>query len=159
MLDIRRIRLEPETVRNALMKRDPELAPILEHVLLLDKERREALMVVNGLKAERNTASKKVGELKRKGEDAEELVTAMRVTGDRISKIDDKIRTIDQELQDLLLAIPNTPLDEVPEGHEDENRTEKIWGDAPTFDFEPLPHWDLGTDLDILDLTRGSKIS
>ena len=101
MLDIRRIRLESEAVRNALMKRDPELAPILEHVLLLDKEHREALMVVNGLKAERNTASKKVGELKRKGEDAEELVTAMRVTGDRISKIDDKIRTIDQELQDL----------------------------------------------------------
>ena len=132
MLDIRRIRLEPETVRNALMQRDPELAPILEHVLLLDKERREALMVVNGLKAERNTASKKVGELKRMGEDAEELVTAMWVTGDRISMIDDKIRTIDQELQDLLLAIPNTPLDEVPEGHEDENRTEKIWHRAAT---------------------------
>ena len=159
MLDIRRLRLEPEAVRDALVKRDPELVPIVEHVLSLDKERREGLMVVNELKAERNTASKQVGELKRKGEDAGELVAAMRVTGDKISKIDDRIRTIDQELQDLLLAIPNTPLDEVPEGGEEENRTEKIWGDPTTFDFEPLPHWDLGTGLDILDLTRGSKIS
>ena len=159
MLDIRRLRLEPEAVRDALVKRDPELVPIVEHVLSLDKERREGLMVVNELKAERNTASKQVGELKRKGEDAGELVAAMRVTGDKISKIDDRIRTIDQELQDLLLAIPNTPLDEVPEGGEEENRTEKIWGDPTTFDFEPLPHWELGTSLDILDLTRGSKIS
>ena len=159
MLDIRRLRLEPEAVSDALVKRDPELVPIVEHVLLLDKERREGLMVVNELKAERNTASKQVGELKRKGEDAEELVATMRVTGDRISEIDHKIRTIDQKLQDLLLTIPNTPLGEVPEGGEDENRTEKIWGDPPTFDFEPLPHWELGAGLDILDLTRGSKIS
>ena len=65
MLDIRRLRLEPEAVSDALVKRDPELVPIVEHVLLLDKERREGLMVVNELKAERNTASKQVGELKR----------------------------------------------------------------------------------------------
>lgn len=159
MLDIRRLRLKPEAVKNALARRASELVAIVDHVLSLDKERREALAVVNELKAERNTSSKQVGELKRQGEDTEAIIAAMRVTGDRISEIDEKVRTIDHELEELLLAIPNTPLDEVPEGDEDHNRIEKTWGDLPAFDFEPLPHWELGESLDILDLARGSKIS
>ena len=159
MLDIRRLRLKPEAVKNALARRASELVAIVDHVLSLDKERREALAVVNELKAERNTSSKQVGELKRQGEDTEAIIAAMRVTGDRISEIDEKVRTIDHELEELLLAIPNTPLDEVPEGDEDHNRIEKTWGDLPAFDFEPLPHWELGESLDILDFARGSKIS
>ena len=159
MLDIRRLRLKPEAVKNALARRASELVAMVDHVLSLDKERREALAVVNELKAERNTSSKQVGELKRQGEDTEAIIAAMRVTGDRISEIDEKVRTIDHELEELLLAIPNTPLDEVPEGDEDHNRIEKTWGDLPVFDFEPLPHWELGESLDILDLARGSKIS
>ena len=159
MLDIRRLRLKPEAVKNALARRASELVAIVDHVLSLDKERREALAVVNELKAERNTSSKQVGELKRQGEGTEAIIAAMRVTGDRISEIDEKVRTIDHELEELLLAIPNTPLDEVPEGDENHNRIEKTWGDLPVFDFEPLPHWELGESLDILDLARGSKIS
>lgn len=159
MLDIRRLRLKPEAVKNALARRASELVAIVDQVLSLDKERREALAVVNELKAERNTSSKQVGELKRQGEDTEAIIAAMRVTGDRISEIDEKVRTIDHELEELLLAIPNTPLDEVPEGDEDHNRIEKTWGDLPAFDFEPLPHWELGESLDILDFARGSKIS
>ena len=159
MLDIRRLRLKPEAVKNALARRASELVAIVDHVLSLDKERREALAVVNELKAERNTSSKQVGELKRQGEDTEAIIAAMRVTGDRISEIDEKVRTIDHELEELLLAIPNTPLDEVPEGDENHNRIEKTWGDLPVFDFEPLPHWELGESLDILDFARGSKIS
>ena len=159
MLDIRRLRLKPEAVKNALARRASELVAMVDHVLSLDKERREALAVVNELKAERNTSSKQVGELKRQGEGTEAIIAAMRVTGDRISEIDEKVRTIDHELEELLLAIPNTPLDEVPEGDENHNRIEKTWGDLPVFDFEPLPHWELGESLDILDLARGSKIS
>jgi seryl-tRNA synthetase len=159
MLDIRRLRLKPEAVKNALARRASELVVMVDHVLSLDKERREALAVVNELKAERNTSSKQVGELKRQGEGTEAIIAAMRVTGDRISEIDEKVRTIDHELEELLLAIPNTPLDEVPEGDENHNRIEKTWGDLPVFDFEPLPHWELGESLDILDLARGSKIS
>ena len=159
MLDIRRLRLKPEAVKNALARRASELVAMVDHVLSLDKERREALAVVNELKAERNTSSKQVGELKRQGEGTEAIIAAMRVTGDRISEIDEKVRTIDHELEELLLAIPNTPLDEVPEGDENHNRIEKTWGDLPAFDFEPLPHWELGESLDILDLARGSKIS
>ena len=159
MLDIRRLRLKPEAVKNALARRASELVAIVDHVLSLDKERREALAAVNELKAELNTSSKQVGELKRQGEDTEAIIAAMRVTGDRISEIDEKVRTIDHELEELLLAIPNTPLDEVPEGDEDHNRIEKTWGDLPAFDFEPLPHWELGESLDILDFARGSKIS
>ena len=159
MLDIRRLRLKPEAVKNALARRASELVAMVDHVLSLDKERREALAVVNELKAERNTSSKQVGELKRQGEGTEAIIAAMRVTGDRISEIDEKVRTIDHELEELLLAIPNTPLDEVPEGDENHNRIEKTWGDLPVFDFEPLPHWELGESLDILDFARGSKIS
>ncbi len=159
MLDIRRLRLEPEAVKSALAKRDRGLISIIDHLLSLDKERRESLAIVNELKAERNTSSKVIGELKHKGEDTQEIVVAMREMGNRISEIDEKVRGIEQELRDILLTIPNTPLEEVPDGDEDQNRIEKIWGDLPAFDFEPLPHWELGESLDILDLSRASKIS
>ena len=159
MLDIRRLRLEPEAVKSALAKRDHGLITIVDHLLSLDKERRESLAVVNELKAERNTSSKLVGELKRKGEDTQEIVVTMRGIGNQISEIDEKVRVIDQELQDILLTIPNTPLEEVLDGGEDQNRIEKIWGDLPAFDFEPSPHWELGENLDIIDFSRASKIS
>ena len=159
MLDIRRLRHETEVVKQALAKRDTSLPDLVDRVLELDVTRREALGVVNDLKAQRNEASKRVGELKRKGEDAGALILEMREVGVQIGELDETIRQADAEIEALLLGIPNTPFDEVPEGDESHNVLQSCHGSPATFDFEPRPHWELGEALGILDLARGSKVS
>mgnify|MGYP001051306602 FL=1 len=159
MLDIRRLRHETEAVKDALARRDSSLPDLVDRVLELDVTRREALGVVNDLKAQRNEVSKRVGELKREGADAEAPILEMREVGVRIGELDVTIREADEEIEALLLGIPNTPFDEVPEGDEDHNVLLSCHGSPATFDFEPRPHWELGETLGILDLARGSKVS
>jgi seryl-tRNA synthetase len=159
MLDIRRLRHETEAVKDALARRDSSLPDLVDLVLELDVTRREALGVVNDLKAQRNAVSKRVGELKREGADAEAPILEMREVGVRIGELDVTIREADEEIEALLLGIPNTPFDEVPEGDEDHNVLLSCHGSPATFDFEPRPHWELGETLGILDLARGSKVS
>ena len=159
MLDVRRLRHETEAVKQALAKRDTSLPDLVDRVLELDVTRREALGVVNDLKAQRNEASKRVGELKREGGDADALIVEMREVGAQIADLDGTIRSADEEIEALLLGIPNTPFDEVPEGDEDHNVVQACHGSPARFDFEPRPHWELGEALGILDLARGSKVS
>ncbi len=159
MLDIRRLRHETEAVKDALAKRDASLPDMVDRVLEFDVTRREALGVVNDLKARRNEASKRVGELKREAGDAEALILEMREVGDRISELDATIASADEAIEALLLGIPNTPFDEVPEGDADHNVVQACHGSPATFDFEPRPHWELGEALGILDLARGAKVS
>lgn len=159
MLDIRRLRAEPDAVKEAIAKRDPALPAVIDAILAHDADRREALGEVNDLKAERNAASKKVGELKRAGENADELIARTREVGERIASLDERVRTADEEIRASLLAVPNTPLERVPVGTEAANETLSTWGEPRTFDFDARPHWDVGERLGILDLPRGSKIS
>jgi seryl-tRNA synthetase len=159
MLDIRRLRAEPDVVKAALAKRDASLPDTIDRVLQLDQTRREALGTVNELKAERNAASKRVGELKRAGEDADELIAKTRELGERIAGLDDTVREADEEIRATLLLVPNTPLDRVPAGGEENNQILSTWGEAREFGFVPRPHWEIGEDLRLLDLPRGSKIS
>jgi seryl-tRNA synthetase len=159
MLDVRRLRHEPEAVREALAKRDPKLRSLVDRVLAADERRREAVGTVNELKAERNVATKEIGRLKRSGEDAEALVARSKALGERIATLDDAVRGSEEEIRTTLLLIPNTPLDGVPAGGEEANTVCREWGDARDFPFEPLPHWELGERLGVLDLPRGAKIS
>jgi len=159
MLDVRRLRNEPEAVREALAKRDPKLRSLVDRVLAADERRREAVGTVNELKAERNVATKEIGRLKRSGEDAEALVARSKALGERIATLDDAVRGAEEEIRSALLLIPNTPLDGVPAGGEEANAVCREWGDARDFPFEPLPHWELGERLGVLDLPRGAKIS
>lgn len=159
MLDIRRLRAEPDAVKAALTKRDPALAGAVERVLALDEERRALIGEVNDLKAERNAASKEVGARKRAGEDADDLIAQTRELGNRIDEIDERVRDVDAQIRDLLLQTPNTPDDRVPAGGEECNQLLTTWGEARTFDFEALPHWELGERLDILDMPRGAKVA
>jgi seryl-tRNA synthetase len=159
MLDIRRLRAEADAVKGALIKRDPDLVAAIDEVLALDEERRELVGEVNDLKAERNTASKEVGARKRAGEDAEELIAQTRDLGHRIDGLDERVRTADTSIRDLLLAIPNTPDDRVPEGGEENNQLLTTWGEPRSFSFTPLPHWDIGERLGILDMPRGAKVA
>ncbi|NMP20906.1 serine--tRNA ligase [Sulfobacillus harzensis] len=158
MLDIRRIRQEPDVIQRLLAKKGVEVD--LGELLTMDERRRTLLGEMESLKAERNRSSEEVARRKKAGEPAEELILAMRNVGERIQRFEADVRALDLEIGNILLTIPNTPLPEVPDGKSaDDNVKVRNWGTVPTFDFEPKPHWELGEALHVLDFERGRKLS
>ncbi len=158
MLDIKILRNEPERIREALKNRnnDLDITPAIE----LDKQRRELLTDVEQKKAKQNEISKKIPAMKKAGEDTSEIFKDMKKLSDEIKLDDDKVREIDAKLRDYMLRIPNIPNKNVPIGKDDtENRELRRNGTPREFTFEPKAHWDIGTDLDILDFERGTKIA
>lgn len=160
MLDLRLIRTDPESVRRALARRgDPSLPGVVDRVLALDEDRRKAIGEADGLKARRNEVSRTVGERKRAGEDAGELVEEMREVGERITALDRDVAELDEMIRDILLRTPNLPLDEVQEGGADANVVVRSHGEPVRHDFPAKPHWELGEALGLLDLPRGARVS
>ena len=158
MLDMRFIRENPEIVEESMKKRDME-SPI-DKFQELDDKRRDFLYEAEQLKHKRNVNSDKIGELKRNGEDASDLISEMQDVSARIKELDQKIAEGEENLNDLLLAIPNIPHESVPVGtDEDDNKEVRKWGEPRKFDFEDKAHWDIGEDLDILDFERGGKVT
>ena len=158
MLDMKFVRENPEKVIEGVRKRNGDLN--LDEFLALDKERRELTQQVEALKNERNTASKEIGLLKKAGQDAEAKMAEVRAIGDKISADDERLKTIDGRLRDILLSIPNLPADDVPYGKSDADNPEvRRWGEPRKFDFKPRAHWELGELLGILDFDRAHKIS
>ncbi len=156
MLDLKFIRQNPNVVRDAMAKKNVELD--LDRLLALDEQRRALLTEVEQLKAQRNTVSEEVGKLKKAGQDATLVITEMRQVGDRIKVLDDEVRTVTEELDQLLLTVPNIPDSDVPVGADESANVEiSRWGTPRAFGFEPKPHWEIGTDLDILDFERAAK--
>jgi len=160
MLDLRLIRTEPEFVRSALARRgDPALPAIVDRILALDEERRKSIGEADSLKAHRNDVSRTVGERKRAGEDAEELVAEMREVGDRIAALDRDVSDADAMIRDILLRTPNLPLEEVQGGGIEANAVVRTCGEPVRHAFEARPHWELGETLGLLDLPRGARVS
>ncbi len=162
MLDLRWIREERERIRERLAVRgSPEVLALVDRAHDLDEVRRELIGEVDALKAERNRVSPQVGELKKQGRhaEAETVIAEMRTLVDRIGGIDARLAATESEIDALLLQIPNVPEPEVPPGGEADAVEVREWGEAPTFDFEPKPHWELGEALGILDLARGAKVA
>lgn len=158
MLDIRRIRKNPEEVVKALEKRHGDYP--IDKVLELDEKRRSLLAEVEGMKSKHNSVSKEIPKLKKEGKDPSALLTEMKELSSKIKEMDAEVKDIDLELKDLLLHIPNTPHESVIEGKTDEDNIEiRKWGEPTNFDFEPKAHWDIGSDLDILDFERASKLT
>jgi seryl-tRNA synthetase len=158
MLDLNLIREQPDIVRQALINRQMEPAPV-DAVLELDEQRRSLIMEVEALKAERNTVSKEIGRMKEPVE-RQAKIDAMRAVGERISEMDGRLREIEGQLDDVMFGIPNIPDPRTPLGvDEDENVVTRKHGDIPEFDFEPKPHWELGPELGIIDFERGVKIT
>lgn len=155
MLDLKFIRENPDLVREAAIKRN-DTAPV-DDILLLDKQHRELVTRVEQLKAKRNEVSKKIGTMKEK---PAELIAEMRDVGEQIKILDEQISKIVVTLNDLLLRVPNIPHPDTPVGTgENDNVVVKNWGTPKKFDFKCLPHWDIGTNLDIIDFDRGVKLS
>jgi seryl-tRNA synthetase len=160
MLDLRLLRSDPDAVKSALAKRgDATLPEAVDEVLAVDEERRRAISEVEELKAKRNEVSRRIGDLKRKGEDGDALILEMREVGQRIGALDEVVSRAEARIREVLLGVPNMPLEEVPPGGEDDSVVMRSWGEKPTFSFQPKPHWELGEALGILDLPRGAKIS
>jgi seryl-tRNA synthetase len=158
MLDLNLIRERPEIVRKSLQDRQMDSSPV-EAILKLDGTRRALLSEVEALKAERNAVSKEIGQMK-DASARQAKIDAMRAVGDKISAMDAEVVNVDAELQALLANLPNIPDERTPYGKdENDNVVIKTLGEPKKFDFKPLPHWDLGPALGILDFERGTKIT
>ncbi len=155
MLDLKFIREHPDAVREALVKLN-DTAPI-DEILALDEQRRELLAETDALKHRRNVVSKQIGLMEEKDQ---ALIEEMREVGARIKALDGRLSQVEEELNHLLLLVPNMPDPSVPVGRdESENVLVRTVGEPRQFNFEPLPHWDLGPTLDLIDFERGVKIS
>jgi seryl-tRNA synthetase len=158
MLDINLLREKPETVRQALKMRQMDASPV-ERVIELDEQRRSLIQQVETLKAERNAVSKEIGRMKDPLE-RQARIDAMRLVGERIGEIDEDLRRVESQLNDVLAMIPNIPDPRVPAGKDEhENVVLYSVGQIPEYDFEPKPHWDLGPALRIINFEQGVKIT
>ncbi|MBC6696185.1 serine--tRNA ligase [Terrisporobacter mayombei] len=161
MLDIKRIRENLEDIKKAMDRRG-EKEFDLDAVVELDDQRRELLKEVEALKSEMNVEQKKIPQLMKEGkkDEAEAEKVKLKDLSERIKGLDEKVKNVQDELQYRLLRIPNVPNENVPQGDTDEDNIEiRKWGEPRTFDFEFKPHWDLGTDLGILDFETAAKIT
>ena len=158
MLDIRLLREDLERVRRGCEAKGIDVD--LDEILRLDSERRRLLGEIETRQHERNVRSREIGRKMKGGEDASEDQAAVRSIGERIKEHEEERKSVDAALDAALLAVPNLPDDDVPPGRTPEdNVVVREGGRAPTFDFEPKPHWDLGEALGILDFERGVKIT
>ncbi|MFC7370847.1 serine--tRNA ligase [Fictibacillus iocasae] len=159
MLDLKFVRANFEDVKRSLSKRGEDLSG-LDRFEELDHRRRELIGETETLKSKRNEVSKQVAEFKREKKDADALILEMREVGDKIKVIDEELRQVEEDLNGIMLTLPNIPHESVPVGEtEDDNVPVRHWGDVPEFGFEPKAHWDIATDLDIVDFERGAKVT
>ena len=159
MLDIKRIREDYDNVKAAVEKRCKGDFGLSE-VPGLDSQRREILLKVEQMKNRQNTVSKEIPKLKKAGEDTAAVMAEMKELSAEIKELDAKLTEIEKKLKDTLLGIPNTPYKDVQTGEDDSDNLElRKFHEPRNFSFEPKAHWDIGTDLDILDFDRAAKIS
>ncbi len=155
MLSIELIRQQPDMVRQALADRGEDA--LIDPLLALDEQRRQLIRQGDELRSRRNSVSRELG---RSSERPPELIEEMRQVGDRIQQLEQQVKDIEVSLDEQLLSLPNLALPDVPLGSgEEDNIVASTWGVPAVFDFQPLPHWDLGEKLGIIDFQRGVKLS
>src|SRR5574340_1207003 len=144
MLDINFIRNNPDKVKQAIANKRENAASV-DQILELDTQRRSMIYACEQLKSKRNEKSKEVSELKKRGMDASLIIEETKKIGDEIKSSEEKLKVLESQINNLLLRIPNIPSADVPIGKdENDNVVVKTWGKRKTFDFSPLPHWELG---------------
>lgn len=161
MLDLKRIRTNPEEIKKALTNRgeDFDLTNI-DKVVEIDEKRRQLLVEVENLKNKRNKESGEIAKLKREGKNTDDLMADMKKLSDDVKALDAEVSKIDEEIEYIMMRIPNIPNPAVPEGKSDEDNVEiRKWGEPRKFEFENKAHWDIGTGLNILDFERAGKVT
>ncbi len=162
MLDVKRIRENLDEIKSLMARRgEGEFNPDdLDQVVELDDKRKEILKEVEVLKNKSNVESKKIPVMIKNGEKIDIIKAELKELSDEIKVLDGKLKEVEENLRYRLLRIPNVPNPDVPQGETDEDNVEiRKWGQPPSFNFEHKAHWDIGTDLDILDFERAGKIT
>jgi seryl-tRNA synthetase len=159
MLDLKLIRSDPESVREALRRRGAGAESALEQLLELDRSRRELLAQVEERRSLRNTVSEEIARLKRDKLDATPKIEAMRAVGDEIKDLETKLKDVEASLEEGLLRVPNLADPTAPGGGEEDSVVLHKWGTPRTFSFTPLDHLDLATAHGLIDMDRGARTS
>ena len=158
MIDPKLVREHIEILEEGLKKRGATFDT--QKLRDIGEKRRKLIQESEKMKNEKNALSDEIAKLRKTGTTAPEKMEHLKSLGKEISGIDEDLKRIEKEWEDILLIIPNLPHESVPVGSTDEDNTVvKTWGEKPSFDFEPMAHWDLGEKLDILDFKRAAKIT
>ena len=162
MLDIKLIRSNPDFVKERLSTRDKAYSKMIDEILAADEERRGLIRELEDLKAEKNRISKQIGILFREGkkEEAEKAKEEVHAKNKKIDQLEKELKDVEKRFNYLLLSVPNIPHSSVPVGEDEEENVEiRRWGEPRKFDFDPLPHWEIGEKMGVLDFERGAKLS
>ena len=159
MLDIKRIKDDPEKVKAGLRAKEVDCDQEVDRILELDKIRRDTIFATEQMKAEQNKVSKTIPQLKKAGEDTAPVFQRMGELKAQIAANDEKLRSIEGEYRTLMLSLPNLPDDDLKPGGKENNEPLRYFGEPHKFDFEPKHHVDLCTDLGLIDYPRGVKLA
>ena len=158
MLDLKRIRQDTEKVKTAMKNRQKDID--IDQILAVDDNRREIIFETDNMKAEQNKVSKLIPVYKKEGKDTKEIFEQMKVLSDNIKANEAIIRQIAEQLNKLIMVMPNIPNDRVPVGVDSDDNVEiSRFGEPRNFSFEPLPHWEIGKALNILDAETAAKVT
>ncbi len=160
MLDIKIIRENPEKVKAALKTRNADYDEYIDSILEIDEKRRKLSTETDNLKAEQNRVTKQIPIMKKNGENTDAVMAEMKEISEKIKADNAVISELEAKQKDTLLRIPNIPSDTTPVGKDDSENVEiRKWGEPSAFDFEPLAHWDIGKNLNILDPETAAKVT
>lgn len=160
MLDIKIIRENPEKVKAALKTRNADYDEYIDSILEIDEKRRKLSTETDNLKAEQNRVTKQIPKMKKNGENTDAVMAEMKEISEKIKADNAVISELEAKQKDTLLRIPNIPSDTTPVGKDDSENVEiRKWGEPSSFDFEPLAHWDIGKNLNILDPETAAKVT
>ncbi|HHP7237352.1 serine--tRNA ligase [Longibacter sp.] len=162
MLDIERIRQEPQRIKEAIRAKGAGEPDVVDQLLDVDEERRAAITEMQETQEKQNKVSRSIGQLKREGKDdeAQEKIEETSRLKSRVKELEETVREVKEKQQRLLLEIPNVPHRSVPVGStEEDNEVAAEVGEKPTFDFDPKPHWEITDQHDLVDFERGAKVT
>ena len=158
MLDLDLIRNNPDRVKQGAAAKGVKVD--IDHLLEIDARLRGLMRQCEDLRSQRNAASKEVSRLKQSGQDAAAIIEQVGRVNEQIKQLEPQMSQLEAELRELRLNIPNLPADDVPVGRSaEQNVIVRTWGEKPKLDFKPKPHWDIGTDLGIIDFERATKLT
>lgn len=162
MLDLDTVRTHPRRVKEAIRAKGAGSPGLVDQLLEVDEERRAAMTVLQETQARQNDLSQQIGTLKREGKDAEAeaIIEETSQLKEKIKRLKDEVQAAEERQEQYVLELPNLPHPSVPVGEtEDDNEVEETFGEPPSFDFEPTPHWELADAHDLVDLERGAKVT
>ncbi len=160
MLDIKRIRSNPQEIKDALRRRNGNYDEAIDQLLAIDEQRREITTKADTMKAQQNAASKKIPMMKKNGEDVTPIMEEMKTLSEQVKECNALLSELEEKQRYLLLTIPNTPNPDIPDGKDDSDNVEiRRWGEPRNFGFEAKAHWDIGADLGILDPETAGKVT